>query len=331
MREGTRNFAVGLTAIFALAALAGLLLAFGELQWLWTPRYEVRVRANSGAGLRSGSQVTLQGVPVGQVRSVTVRPGASPPVEVVLAVDASIDIPAGAALATSSSLLGGGAKIDIAIPADFAPGAAVLAHDGSAVIDANFLSLEERLMAAVEERMGGLSDALASVGRLASSLNDLVTEEPGPEGADTSIRGAIHRLNQVLASAHRAFQNANEFLGDEQMRTDARNAVWKANTLIEAATGAANSVAAAAEGIRGDSRELTKGVLPLLDQMSTTLEQVERVAADAREGRGTIGRLMSNADLYESLRDAAESLRESMDELKLLLRKVREEGLGVEF
>lgn len=331
MKEGTRNVAIGITGAVALVGLAALLLLFGELSWLWERTYLVQLLANDGGGMRAGNSVLMNGVPVGEIAAVEVRPGADFPVAVSLHLNSDVDIPLGSVPTTSAGLFGGGTRIDLLIPAGFHPGDPVLPHDGSASLQATFYGLEERVVRAITDRLGALDSTLASVGRLADNLNTLV-EEPaeGAEGSSDSLRLAVRRMNQALDSANSAFRNADAWLSDPQLKADARSAVYKANVLVERATEAVSAVAGAADGIKADARQMTGKLVPLMDQMSLTLEGVERLANDARTGEGTVGQLMSNPDLYRSLTDAAQRLRDAVAELQLLLQKIRQEGLDVQ-
>ncbi len=331
MKEGTRNVAIGITGAVALGGLASLLLLFGELSWLWERTYVVQLVANDGGGMRAGNQVLMNGVPVGEIARVEVRPGAQFPVAVVLHLQADVDIPLGSVPTTSSGLLGGGTRVDLLIPEGFHPGDPVLPHDGSAVLQATFYGLEERVVRAISDRLGALDSTMASVGRLADNLNTLV-EEPavGAEGSPDSLRLAVRRMNQALDSANLAFRSADAWLSDPQLKADARSAVYKANVLVERATEAVTAVAGAADGIKADARQIAGRLTTLMDQMSLTLEGVERLTNDARTGEGTVGQLMSNPDLYRSLTDAAQRLRDAVAELQLLLQKIRQEGIDVQ-
>ncbi|MEY2716247.1 MAG: hypothetical protein RIT24_2590, partial [Planctomycetota bacterium] len=51
----------------------------------------------------------------------------------------------------------------------------------------------------------------------------------------------------------------------------------------------------------------------------------------ARSGKGTVGRLMQDPQLYENLTDTARRAEEAVAKLNLLLDKIRAEGLGVQF
>ena len=72
MRTSSKDLLIGIAGIGGLAGFATLLLLYGELTGVVTSRYTVEVAFDSGGGLRKGSPVTLNGVPV----QITVQYGA---------------------------------------------------------------------------------------------------------------------------------------------------------------------------------------------------------------------------------------------------------------
>src|SRR3954454_3615303 len=93
MSEGTRNFLVGAAAIVALVGLAVLLFRFGELDNLLHPRYRIHLNTENAVGLRSGSSVEYNGVPVGEVTSIYVQNDPISPVGIDLEIQADTLIP----------------------------------------------------------------------------------------------------------------------------------------------------------------------------------------------------------------------------------------------
>lgn len=292
MKESTRNFLTGIVAIVGLLGFAFLLLLFGNINSSLHPAYDIRLEANQALGLRTGSQVTMAGVPVGEVRSVRIAANPRFPAEITLGIHGDMDIPVGVRANVSQSLIGGSARLELAIP-EGTDMSTVLARDGSAVLQADVESLEQRVGRIVDERLAGLDATMRSI-------RDAAAE-------------------------------AQKWLGDEQMRADAKTAVWKAQQLIEAASVTMQSITEAARGVQSSADTLTAQVKPAMDQLSSTLRSVERLTEDARTGKGTVGQLMNNPDLYNALVDSAERLKRTLGEVELLLQKVRAEGLGVKF
>ena len=293
MKETTRNFVIGIVAILGVAGFAFLLLLFGNLTTSLRQKYDVTVHANQAMGVRLGSQVTLVGVPIGEVKAVTVVIDSENPVQIILNIEGSIDIPAGVEATVSTSLIGGTARLDFSIPVGYTTGGATLPHDGNAIVTANFEGLEERLSRTLSEKLAGL---------------DL----------------AMRRIDELG-------KDAQKWLGDEQMLADAKSAVAKANDLIDATASTVMALTKTANSLQGNANALLASVQPVFDQLSKTLAQVELLTKQAQDGKGTVGQLMSNPDLYNSLNDSAQRLKSTLGEVELLMKKVRAEGLGVKF
>lgn len=293
MKETTRNFVIGIVAILGVAGFAFLLLLFGNLTTSLRQKYDVTVHANQAMGVRLGSQVTLVGVPIGEVKAVTVVIDSENPVQIILNIEGSIDIPAGVEATVSTSLIGGTARLDFSIPVGYTTGGATLPHDGNAIVTAKFEGLEERLSRTLSEKLAGL---------------DL----------------AMRRIDELG-------KDAQKWLGDEQMLADAKSAVAKANDLIDATASTVMALTKTANSLQGNANALLASVQPVFDQLSKTLAQVELLTKQAQDGKGTVGQLMSNPDLYNSLNDSAQRLKSTLGEVELLMKKVRAEGLGVKF
>jgi phospholipid/cholesterol/gamma-HCH transport system substrate-binding protein len=293
MKETTRNFVIGIVAILGVAGFAFLLLLFGNLTTSLRQKYDVTVHANQAMGVRLGSQVTLVGVPIGEVKAVTVVIDSENPVQIILNIEGSIDIPAGVEATVSTSLIGGTARLDFSIPSGYTTGGATLPHDGNAIVTAKFEGLEERLSRTLSEKLAGL---------------DL----------------AMRRIDELG-------KDAQKWLGDEQMLADAKSAVAKANDLIDATASTVMALTKTANSLQGNANALLASVQPVFDQLSKTLAQVELLTKQAQDGKGTIGQLMSNPDLYNSLNDSAQRLKSTLGEVELLMQKIRAEGLGVKF
>ena len=293
MKETTRNFVIGIVAILGVAGFAFLLLLFGNLTTSLRQKYDVTVHANQAMGVRLGSQVTLVGVPIGEVKAVTVVIDSENPVQIILNIEGSIDIPAGVEATVSTSLIGGTARLDFSIPVGYTTGGATLPHDGNAIVTAKFEGLEERLSRTLSEKLAGL---------------DL----------------AMRRIDELG-------KDAQKWLGDEQMLADAKSAVAKANDLIDSTASTVMALTKTANSLQGNANALLASVQPVFDQLSKTLAQVELLTKQAQDGKGTVGQLMSNPDLYNSLNDSAQRLKSTLGEVELLMKKVRAEGLGVNF
>jgi ABC-type transporter Mla subunit MlaD len=350
MTERVQNTLVGIASIIALFALAALLMLFGEFDELMSRRYVLTINTDHASGLRRGSDVELNGVPIGVIENVTVHDHPVHPVQIEALIDPAVEIPGSAKPYATTSLLGASAVLEIVIDAG-GNGAAILPRDGSAVISepmkirmlekiAGELDARMRPVLAALESFEAFSDTYVEVGR---NLNALLVPRPaGAEGEGTegaagatapapTIADVVAKLYEVLDRAEEAFALAREWLGDEQLRSDAKTAVANATSLIGKATQAMEDLSRAAGTVETDASALVARVTTVADELALTLEQVRDLARRAAEGDGSVARLLNSPDLHESLLDATIRLERVLREVELFIQKAKAEGLPIKF
>jgi len=360
VREGTRNFLVGASTIAALAGLVGLLMRFGELDPLFHPRYTLTIQTTNAAGLRVGSPVDHNGVPVGTITEITTVSDPKFPVRLVAMIDEDTYLPDDSQPKATASLLGGSARLELNRPAGASPNVVTFfPTDGTATIRGGLAGgLVDTLNEQLDKRMAPLTEALDSFNKLSATyiqlgenLNALVnpTGSPGTmPGAnptpgpgmpvtgtmpatypDTSLHSAIARMNAALADIQASAALAREFLSDESMRADVRESIRKAHELIEKASEAANRYTKLADSLERNSDQLVRAILPVADEMGSTLEDIRRLTRLASDGEGTVANLLKNPDLYNSLTDAAIRLERALVDFQLLIQKLKAEGVKI--
>lgn len=331
MRERVRNVMVGLCTIGALGSLAALLFLFGEFEPMFAQRWQMKVAFNDAGGLRRGSLVTLNGVPIGAIERVEFWGDSSQPVLVTAAINQEVRVPDPSTPTIQASLLGSGARLELTAALPLAVPPRTYPRDKETILRGRVQPIEARLMESLDQKMTPLMEGFAEIQKLAHNLNDLVQAPPdGQQPSPDSIRTAVKRLNDTLASADATLKSAKTWLDDEQMRTDIRDAAHGASELMRDANVTANKIGTLADSLASDAASLRASALPVLDRASATLQELELTVAAARTGKGTVGRMMQDPALYEGLADSAKRLDEALAKLNLLLDKIRAEGLGVE-
>lgn len=182
---------VGLASIVALAGLSALLLLFGELTFLFERSYRVPLMANSASGLRAGSQVMLEGVPVGEIESIRLEPLRELPVRFVLRIGAVHRLPEGVEPRLSVGLLGGGARLDLRLPRGFQPDLATMMDpERPPELRARFSSTGDQIDAVLENLGQALAKVNSGEGTVGRLMNDPSLYEDLSESAE--------RLSQTL-------------------------------------------------------------------------------------------------------------------------------------
>ncbi|MHC4709938.1 MAG: MlaD family protein [Planctomycetota bacterium] len=328
MTQTTRNFLLGLTSIGGLVVLVALLMLFGELESVLKPRYVVTIDCTNAVGLRAGSTIELNGVPIGQVDGVVAVQQPRYPVRIQALIDRHVGIPDDVELYATSSLLGGSATLQLEAPPE--PDTPVLTRDGSAHLADEIRSrLIAQLTSELDARMGPVVEAMKEFELLARNLNELVEPRDSDDPADTrNIRTAVETLNEVLEDVHEALSMAKSWLGDEKLRADAGEAVHNAGVLIDQATATLDEFTKLASRLDADAETVVERLVKVSDEMATTLQEVRGLARKASSGEGTVGQLLNNPDLYESLDDAADRMERTLRDLQLLLDKIKDDGIG---
>jgi phospholipid/cholesterol/gamma-HCH transport system substrate-binding protein len=70
MKRASVEMAVGIFMLIGIASVGYLTIQLGKMQWLGDSYYSLDARFKSAAGLKSGSQVEIAGVQVGQVGNI---------------------------------------------------------------------------------------------------------------------------------------------------------------------------------------------------------------------------------------------------------------------
>lgn len=331
MRERVRNVMVGICTIGALAGGSALLFLFGEIEPFLAERWSMKVAFNEAGGLRKGSLVTLNGVPIGAVDRVEIWGDRDHPVLITVAIDDGVLIPDPSTPSVQASLLGSGARLEFSATLPLAAPPKHYPKVSDTPLRGEVMSLESRIASQLDERITPIAVAFEEVGTLARNLNTLVA--PTADGAPPnpeSLRESIRRLNTTLEQAEGAIASARIWLEDEQLRTDMRDTASGASELMRDAAITANKIGTLADSLAADASELRANALPVLSRAEASLEEFNRLLLAVRTGKGTAGLLVNDPALYDGLTDAAQRLDEALAKLNLLLDKVRAEGIDVE-
>ena len=329
MRDTTRNTLVGLCTLGGCVGGAWLLLNVGQFETFFRRTWHIECAFNEAGGLRPGSLVTLNGVPIGRVQSIAMGPDRERPVVILAQIDEGSRIPDPSVPMIAATLLGSGARLEFNAVLPLTDPPRYYLESRPPVLRGEVLSIEDRLTRVLDERLKPVSDGLLSVGELARNLNALLEPaEPGQEYQ--SIKTAVVRLNRVLGSVDQTLKAADLWLSDEQLKQDVKSAAYNANETLRAASTAMHRVAELADGVRDDTQAIRSSLVSTLDRASQTLDEVRRITRLAADGKGTIGKLLNDAQLYDGLADSAARLSDALAKLNLLLEKIKAEGLGVD-
>jgi len=336
-----------LTGVFALAALIGLavtLILFGETANILQRHYRFTVLLGNSAGLGETSPVRLNGVKVGQIKRAVVRTPPEIGVELLVEVRRDVQIPTCARVSIDKGFVGD-ASLDFLLEPGTAPEAMKTVIQGGTVFDGGSpLTMLDRITSTIEKPLQRLTSTADSIEKMAATYTEVgerlkdMLEPRTPQDVDggkaPNIRSTMARLDAALAGA-------DKWLGDEELRVKAKQLVERTDkaltdvsTLAERWTqtaGKADSAMAKIEDVADETKaqvgSVARQAVSMLNKAEEAAGTLTQTMEQASKGPGTVGQLMQNPDLYNSMRSAADRLDKVLVELQLLVEKYRTEGI----
>ncbi|MEE2908189.1 MAG: MlaD family protein [Planctomycetota bacterium] len=312
MRDSQRDFLIGLCSIIATAALVALLVLFGEIKT--TGGWTFEVRTKDAAGLRSGSTVTLNGVLAGQISKVQLVEDDTLPVELTISVDNTVTIPRDVRFLVRDSLLGNSGQLAM-ITSGWSPDMPAISTGDVVRVDRIPSRMMTELGEEMDRRLGTLLSSWTSVGE---HLNILLGDDASDE---RTIASAIRQFNRLLDSTI-------QWVDNPALRQNAEALLQKMPAVMDRAIGATEELTRLARTLDLRSDEVGREMAETARQLRELLDSSNRLVTAMREGDGTIGQLVENPDLYESLEAAAKRLDQLLVDFQLMIQQIREEGIG---
>ncbi len=331
MTDRTRNIAVGLTVIVALALLGILIVIFTGVPELLQTGYVVTMRFTASHDIADGDDVHLHGIRVGKVVSVDFTDPADPAKGVTFAarIDRDIRLPANTQAVVFTRGLVGKGYLDLVLegpaPTDPRTGRPkYLPNDGTAVLQG-------------VHRGDGmfppeLSEAARDVSDLARSLKEaLAPSAPAGEGEPTTgpavaaggLRGTLDRLNRTLDALHTVLGSEENQQNIEASLARLADAAGKTTEAMEAF----RQFAEEARGAGGKVNDLADKLIQDAEDISRLMVSLEQTVRKVEAGQGTLGKMVNDPKLYEAMVTATDQLTDVLIEARQLMETWREAGM----
>ena len=281
--------------------LTMLLLAFASVLWLARgqlstqySRYDIYF-AGPVTGLREGSTVEYNGVPVGKVLDVRIDPANVERIRVNIEIDGSIVIKADAKANVEANILSGVAYIEIAGGTQDAP--VLTAQDGERY---PVIASRRSRLANVYARAPQLMEKL---NELAENLNDLVGEKNRKAVTETlenvrslssSLASRDKDLGEIAGNANTALQSLNKLLDNVDKSYSGQDGI---SDRLTGAIGDFDKVAKnlidTNKQLQGALQDLRPGIRTLNQQ---TLVDVNSLVGEARQFISGLSRLTAGLE-----------------------------------
>ncbi len=306
MSPSRRNLLVGFVVLVALVVLGWMILAFAgkASTYFLTKGTPVSLEADRADGVTEGSAVMYRGVNVGRVMRVRL---ASDNVHVLIELlvnQQSRPLPANLrAMIKSTGLLGATASIYLETEGEpsnepLEPGKLIVGHfrpDFTALAD----DLRQReVIDHIDGAVQSFHRQMDSAGQLLQSANKIVSDPKTQE----SIQTTLANMRSASESANRVGTNL------ESLTKQTSDTMTSSRKHID---------------------ELSKQVGDRMDQLADVLQHLQAITAKVDAGKGTMGKLVNDDKVYESLADTARELNLTVLDFRRLVEQWEQEGVSV--
>jgi phospholipid/cholesterol/gamma-HCH transport system substrate-binding protein len=333
---------VGALVLVALAVLIGLIFLMSNTTGgLFARKLLLRAYFVNASGLKDGAPVTLEGVTIGNVIHVRVKPERNPtPVEVVMQVgyeyhenlhtDSTATIDQAGVLGDSfvdlSSVQASGPAPgnNAELRARNVPGIqeVISSSQGSIqqinelmkklgiLVDtlnskkgtAGELINDPELYKKVDKISGDLQTITSAVAAGKGSIGKLITDDT----LYTRLNSAVDRVDKITADLNDGKGTAGKLLKDDTLYNNLNAAVSNANQLVSEINAGKGSIGKIAKD-------------PAFAQkLDDTITHLDSVLKSVDEGKGTLGQLLQNRSVY----DHAD---QTLDQTQQLVKSIRED------
>ncbi len=350
MDELRRNTIVGLFMVVALVSLALLMSSFGELPaFLGGGEYEVNILVKDPVGIGEGTEILLSGVLIGRVKSVHFKDPAhlDQGVLVVGAISEEYVIPQSAWAEIKPKSLGiGRGEVNIRVAeGDYKPlpeGEEIPGVVGSpwgGMIPETLLESVERSVA----QFGNFAEALTPVANDLHVLFERHTVESVDNPVDEARRLTAN-LSTVIERFDQSLKTFNETFGDPEVKAGWLELFANVKQMSIDGREALENIRSTTADLRVDLKRISTKLESGIDD---TNQHIEAIAAEARpmlehsaklaasllrlsyaleEGEGTVGRILKDPKLYESMLLTSQRLTDLIDTLQRMFTKFERDG-----
>ncbi len=350
MSEARRDILVGLFMVAALGVLGSLMMMFGEApSWLGGAEYELRIAVKEIGGIDDGTPVYLNGIKIGRVLALDFVDKSAPEkgVEITAKIKNEFSVPMGARAECISPALGlGRGRVDI-----YATGAGMQAVSPGGTIHGQMVNalqdiIPETMLDSLEKtavQVGNFAEQLTPV---AGDLHELlkrttIGEVDDPAEAAVKVTAnlftAAQRLDQVL-------KHVDDVIGDPAVAGGLRKAIQDliamcadgraavadfrdaTATLKVDASRIADKLEESIDTTRARVNEIADAAMPVLDGAARTSTNLAVITNDLREGKGTLGLLLTDPRMYETLVLTMERVIDFVDSGRRLFYRFEKSG-----
>ncbi len=309
MRRVSTELKVGVFALVVLLILSYMTFKVSGKEWLRREGYTVYVYFSNISGLDEKTKVKVAGVDAGVIDKIILEGNR---VKLRLRIFPEIRLYSDAVASIKTSGLLGDKYLDIK------PGT------GETKIDEGGMIRNVHEPMDIDDMIYRLASVSDSFQRLTSNINDVLgTEETKQalretannlatltENLNTAVTVNDKRLKETLDGINRLTASINRLIEDN--RGEINDTVSNLREVTAEAPAVVRRLEAASAELKALLEENRPKIARLVDKTDRTMASVQKVAEKIEKGEGTIGKLVTDERLYESVNKAAKGIENTI-------------------
>lgn len=334
MDERIVKFRVGVMVVATMLVVGILVALFGELPSLLRGTYTVFAWFPQTPGVADGTPVRKDGILIGRVTDVKLLNVGG--VVVKMQIDGKYKLHRGEVCRLNTSLLG-----DAIL--QFVPGAVLSTEfiQNGDYLEGSYNSSPLQAFGGIEgdlnQAISSISTAGREINRLATYLNEFVVnndEQLNRIVGKTEL--TIDQAGLTLSDFRKTAQDFNSLIGDEDTRTNLKQAIQEMPALMKdmrgAVAGIQSTVALADSNLKNlegltkplgeHGEEMIANIDGSMARLNEVLTQFVEFGKRLNSSDGTLGKILNDPELYNHVEAAACNIERLTKELKPIIRNV---------
>lgn len=334
MNEHQLQFRVGMFTLISLFCGVILVLHFGNIKSYFQETYALAIQFEEAPGIRPGSPVQLNGLPIGKVRDVVINEEEAGVICIVdIFAERKLRKDSRAALTRS---LFGDATIEFTPGSsrEFIPPNKKLR--GLSPVDplASLAKLEVTVSKTLES-FNGTSEEWKTVGKNLNSL--LETKEGKLDDVIERAAAGLEAFAQTMKTANETLTSANSLLADPQVQQDLKRTIAALPQIvtetqqtialtrqsIQKVSDNLEKINAATDPLAKQSQSMVSKLDGSLGQLESLLTELNMFSKNLNTEDGTLQQFSKNPDLYNNLNRSTAALSTLLTNLEPIITDVR--------
>ncbi len=330
MDERTMQFRVGFMVLATLLIAPILILIFGEGPAVLERKIAVHMEFTKAPLVLENTPVRKSGVVIGRVTKVQLLDDGRVSVDAL--IDATQPVFTSDVARIGASLIGGDASVNIEASSPTAPrervaNGAVLKGVGYEDPIQTIVNLQDRLSGAI----GSVSDTAKDLRQVINQVSGLLTTN------QQRINSIVTQTDEASREAKEMVRSMNEVFGNPETKAKLKDATDQLPDLIRTTRQTVNEAGKVMAGFDRNLQNLDKFTLALGDQgqavimrLGQSSQKLDRLAdqmliltESVNSGKGTLGQLVVDRELYDNLNRTVTTVESLSRELRPILRDAR--------